>query len=102
MLYHRDSALHKLRFPLESRLTGKPMAQLVNEVDGVGNPKGRVYSRSEMTELLQAFQVDQIFAGLLNSWMVTPRAARLIPDRWLRPLARRWGWFLYAKATKLG
>jgi 2-polyprenyl-3-methyl-5-hydroxy-6-metoxy-1,4-benzoquinol methylase len=44
MLYHRNSAMYRLRFPLLRLLTGKSLADQVNEVDGAGNPKGIVFS----------------------------------------------------------
>jgi ubiquinone/menaquinone biosynthesis C-methylase UbiE len=43
MLYHRNSLLYRLAMPMRSVITGKSLQQLVNEVDGVGNPKGDVY-----------------------------------------------------------
>lgn len=102
MLYHRDSALYQVRFRLESLATSKSRRQLVNEVDGVGNPKGDVYSRREATRLLQDFHQHELQVGLLRPWMVLPRGSRFIPQALLRPFERRWGWFLYAKALKPG
>jgi len=100
MVYHRDSALYRLNFRIQSLLTGKTRAQLVNEVDGVGNPKGDVYSRAELKRLLTRFDDVELSVGLLQGWMLAPRLTRRVPDRLLRPLASRWGWFLYAKANK--
>lgn len=100
MVYNRNSALYQLRFRLESLLTGKDRRQLVDEVDGIGNPKGDVYSRGELHRLLRRFERHELFVGLLRAWMVVPRGSRFIPDVLLRPLERRWGWFLYAKGLK--
>ena len=100
MFYHRDSALYRLTFPVLTWRTGKSRQQLVNEVDGVGNPKGEVYSRAELRELLRRFANLELFVDLLQPWMLPPRVGRLVPDRLLRALAPRWGWFLYAKGNK--
>ncbi len=100
MFYHRDSALYRVRFPLVRLTTGKTIQQLLNEVDGVGNPKGDVYSRSELRALLSGFGNIEIFAGFLRGGMLLPMGGRLIPNSLLRLFERRWGWFLYAKAVK--
>lgn len=100
MVYHRNSVLYRFRFAIESVLTRKAVQQLVNEVDGIGNHKGDVYSRAELRELLVRFDAVEAQVALLQPWMVTPRGSRFIPLSWLRPLEQRWGWFLYAKANK--
>jgi SAM-dependent methyltransferase len=100
MFYHRNSALFRLRFPIESRLTGKPLQQLVNEVDGVGNVKGDVYSKAELSALLGGFTDLEMTVGLLRPWMVARRGSRFLPQSLLTPLAGRFGWFLYAKARR--
>src|SRR5207249_2105399 len=94
MLYHRDSALYRLRFGMERRRTGKSLDQLVDEVDGVGNPKGEVYSRAEARRLLHRFDELELFTGLLQGWMLSRRVGPRLPTRLLSPFARRWGWFL--------
>jgi len=100
MVYHRNSVLYQVNFRLQRLLTRKTMQQLVNEVDGVGNPKGDVYSRAEFTRVLHRFEDLDLFVRLVQGWMLAPRFTRRIPNRWLRPLERRWGWFLYAKGRK--
>ena len=100
MLYYRGSALYRVRFALESLMTGKTRAQLVDEVDGVGNPHGRVYSRHESRELLRGFEVTDSFVRLLQPWMITPRGSRFVPGWMLPRLESRFGWFLYVKAVK--
>jgi SAM-dependent methyltransferase len=100
MFYHRNSALYRVGFPLQRLLTGKSTQQLVNEVDGFGNPLGDVYSETELRRLLVGFDGLELFAGLLEPWMVLPRAARIVPRGLLRRFERRWGWFLYAKGVK--
>jgi len=101
MFYHRDSALYRINFQITGRIHGKTLQQQVNEYDGSGNPKGDVYSREELRTLLRDFSGHEIFAGLLEGWMVLPTFGQFIPDAFLRGFARRWGWFLYCKAIKL-
>jgi len=100
MVYHRNSVLYRFKLPLMSLATGKPVQQLVNEVDGVGNPKGNVFSRDELRRLLKKFRDLDLFVGLLQGWMLFPKGARLFPDRLLRKFERYGGWFLYAKGRK--
>jgi len=94
MVYHRDSLQYRFKFPLLHFLTHKSLQQLVNEVDGVGNPKGNVYSRAELRSLLSQFKELQMFTGLLSGqrfWRKLGQVTGL--ERW-------WGWFLYAKGIK--
>jgi SAM-dependent methyltransferase len=100
MFYHRNSLLYRFTFPLLSVRTGKPVAQLVNEVDGVGNPKGDVYSKREVAALLSGFDSVELTVGLLQHWMVPTRLRWVVRPAVLDRLARSWGWFLYAKAVK--
>jgi SAM-dependent methyltransferase len=100
MFYHRDSALYRLHMPVLSCFTGKSLAQLVNEVDGAGNPRGDVYSRSELRQLLGGFRDVRMFAGLLDGRMMLPRIGKFLPDGVVKPFEKRFGWFLYAKGTK--
>lgn len=101
MFYHRDSVYHWVCMPLRRLLTGKTVADQLREVDGVGNPKGEVYSREELAALLSGFGGLEMFTGLLTGWMVLPGLGRfLLPRRLPGTLERRFGWFLYAKAVK--
>jgi len=100
MMYYRNSLLYRWRFQILKLLTGKSMQQLVNEVDGVGNPKGDVYTKDELRHLLQGFDQFEMFVGLLQGWMILPWIGRFIPDKLLKPFETRWGWFLYTKAVK--
>jgi len=97
MFYHRNSAVYR-RLQLRSRLGRRPLQELVNEVDGVGNPKGDVYSRAELRALLAGFSDVECSVGLLQGLPI--RGHRFPPQAALRPFASRWGWFLYAKARK--
>lgn len=65
MVYHRNSIPYRVVMPLRSLPGGKSLQQLVNEVDRAGNPKGNVYSRTELNNLLCGFKDVEMFAGLL-------------------------------------
>ena len=100
MVYHRNSALYRLKFPLMRLVTGKSLQQLVNEVDGLGNPKGIVFSKTEIKSLLSNFRDLDVFVGALKTWMVLPKSLRFISDGCLRRLEKYFGWFLYVKGIK--
>ena len=96
MVYHRDSIPYRFVMPFRSLLTEKSLQQLVNEVDGVGNPKGDVYSKKELKKLLVHFMDLEIFCGLLQ-----PQKLRRLLPTWIgERMGRKWGWFLYAKGYK--
>lgn len=99
MFYHRNSLQYRVKFPLMRLLKGVSMQESVNLVDGVGNPKGDVYSRRELAALLSGFRNLQLFAGLLP-WHKAPVIERLVPARLRLSLERRLGFFLYAKGTR--
>lgn len=96
MVYHRDSIPYRLVMPLRSFLAGKSLQQLVNEVDGAGNPKGDVYSKKEVKKLLVQFRDLDVFSGLLQP----QKLRRVLPTLIAEKLATKWGWFLYAKGYK--
>ncbi|MDA8121147.1 MAG: methyltransferase domain-containing protein [Deltaproteobacteria bacterium] len=101
MFYHRNSLYHRVGMPLRWLLTGKPVRRQVDEVDGIGNPKGDVFSRKELAELLSRFSGLEFFSGLLTGEMILPVIGKaLFPGSVLKRLERRFGWFLYAKAVK--
>jgi SAM-dependent methyltransferase len=99
MFYHRNSAQNRIKFPLVKWFAGKSIQQSINEVDGVGNPKGDVYSRSELTRLLTQFRDVQLFAGVFP-WHAIGRLRVVVPPGLRARLEDRWGWFLYAKGTR--
>jgi SAM-dependent methyltransferase len=100
MFYHRESFLYRVKFPVVRTFTGKSIQQQVDEVDGVGNPKGDVYSKRELLTLLQGFTNVELFAGQLP-WHKLGALKGVLPAGLRRSAERRWGWFLYAKADKL-
>jgi len=96
MFYHRNSLLYRIAMPIKGLLTGKSLQQLVNEVDGVGNPKGDVYSKRELRDLLYSFRDIEMFAGLLQPSILRS----FLPSSFVVLLGKKWGWFLYAKGRK--
>jgi len=100
MMYHRNSALFRFTFSVRSALTGKPTSELVDEVDGPGNPKGDVYSKGELRRLLNRFGDLQLFVGLLQREMLWSKVGSVLPDWLLRMGEPHVGWFLYAKCIK--
>jgi SAM-dependent methyltransferase len=111
MFYHRNSARYRFKIPLLRWRTRKSTQQLVNEVDGEGNPKGEVYSKRELAHLLRDFTELELFAGglapqevfptrLVAGSGIVPRIGRPLARALLRPFERSIGWFLYAKGRK--
>ena len=99
MMYHRNSIAYRIGFPLICLTQKKSLQQVVNEVDGIGNPKGDVYSRKELKKLFGRFTGLETFKRLYRPWML-PRFDRLIPA-WIRPwLGRHFGWFIYLQGYK--
>lgn len=99
MFYNRNSIAYRIGMPIRSLLTGKSLQKLVNEVDGVGNPKGDVYSKKELQQLLSNFRYLEMFTGHFKPWML-PKIGFLIPKSIRSMLGKKWGWFLYAKGYK--
>jgi ubiquinone/menaquinone biosynthesis C-methylase UbiE len=100
MFYHRRSALYHINFRTKSWVTGKSMQVLLNEYDGVGNPKGEAYTKRELTKLLSAFTDLRMRVRFLEGHMIVPKIGRFIPHFALKPFARFWGFNLYAWARK--
>ena len=108
MVYYRNSALYRLTFPLARRFSrqfrGWDMQQLVNIIDGLENPLGRVYSREEFAKLLPGCEIVSMplgcFRGTLPYLGPLGDPTAVLPDRVERALARRFGMLLYALAIK--
>jgi SAM-dependent methyltransferase len=100
MLYYRNSIANRLVFPLKRRIQpswrGKSAQDLIDAADGVGNPLGKVYSKSEVKSLLPGFRDFEFRAASMNF-----RGTGLVPGPLRRAMERRWGWFLYIKANKI-
>lgn len=100
MFYYKNSALYQINFRLMNALRGKNIQQSVNEVDGLENPKGDVYTKEELKNLLKDFSKVEMSVGVLKGYMVFPKIGKYLPDFLLKPFEKKLGWFLYAKATK--
>ncbi|TAF65993.1 MAG: class I SAM-dependent methyltransferase [Cytophagales bacterium] len=101
MFYHKNSIKYLFRFQLLKLLGKKNIQTSVNEVDGVGNPKGDVYTKKELKLLLKDFKNIEMFAGLVEPYHFLPgKLTKIFPRALLKPFERSLGWFLYAKAYK--
>jgi SAM-dependent methyltransferase len=100
MMYHRNSIQYQLKYRLVSWVKRRPMQDLVNEFDGVGNPKGDVYSKRHLRRLLHAFDDLEMRVGFLEPLMFTRRLSYFVPRWALGLLQSRVGWNLYAKGRK--
>ena len=100
MFYHRHSAKYQFKYRVWSWVTGKSMQQLVNEFDGVGNPKGSVFSKTQLAGMLSRFADINMRVGYLETRDIILRGARLLPENLFKLLAPLVGWNLYAKARK--
>lgn len=100
MFYYKDSALYQINFRMMNFFRKKDIQESVNEVDGVGNPKGDVYTKEELKNFLNKFDNIEMSVGVLKGYMTLPKIGKYIPDFFLTPFEKKWGWFLYAKAVK--
>lgn len=100
MFYHRNSAKLRVNLFLRRMIQFRSLQQLVNEVDGRGNPKGDVYAEDELRHLLKSFEHLSIFAGFLRGTHIVPVIGGIIPNAFLKPFEESFGWFLYAKGQK--
>lgn len=100
MFYHRNSAKLRVNLFLRRIIQFRGLQQLINEVDGRGNPKGDVYSKDELRDLLKPFEELSIFAGFLRGTHFVPIVGGMIPSSLLEPFQGHLGWFLYAKGVK--
>ena len=100
MFYHRNSLQMRLKFPLRDGSSGKPMQESMNEVDGVGNPKGDVYTREELRQLLGALSRARTLRRRRCRGTAWAQWFAVLPATARRALERRCGWFLYAKAIR--
>lgn len=108
MLYHKNSVLHRFYMPLrlfyqtvKERRISIPIQDLINGVDGVGNPLGRVYSRSEVKRMLSSFVDTRLLTHLVEAYEL-PWVGHLLGKRFREFLSKRFGWFLYSWGVKKG
>jgi ubiquinone/menaquinone biosynthesis C-methylase UbiE len=100
MFYHRNSAQYQFKYRLVHLIKGQSMQELVNSFDGVGNPRGDVYSRRELRTLLSVFEPPDMFVHFLERDMLTRKVGSFFPQWLIRALEPRIGWNLYAKTRK--
>lgn len=100
MFYHRNSAKYQFMYRVKSWISGKTREQLANEFDGVGNPKGSVFSKAELSVMLSKFSDVKMSVGYLSTGDILIRGSRYLPDNLFKPLASLLGWNLYAKGIK--
>ena len=101
MFYYRNSAYYRVAVPLIALATRKTRQQVLNEFDGVGNPLGKVYSKSEVRDMLSGFEEIEFRAHFLMPEHILPRLGRyIIPPPLISYLKPRLGFFLNIKAIK--
>ena len=105
MVYHRNSVIYRVKFPywrvMWREVRGKTQQEMVNRVDGILNPLGKVYSKAEVRELTHKF-VGHLFvtSPIQATDFPQPFIAAIIPMGVMGWLSRRFGWFLYLAAQK--
>lgn len=110
MVYHRSSITYWIQYQLIRGVLGGKLlrmspAQVANRYsDGV---IARHYTRAELRDALSPWfeDVSSQVMGQLGEAVPLPARLRrrvepLVPVRVRRALLRRWGWFLYATATR--
>lgn len=106
MMYHRNSAAYRAVFPLELLLRksnrGKTLQDMVNQVDGMENPLGRVFSERELIDLLHGFRVTETQVRVFELFLGgrVRNAIGRLPEAVREALGRHAGWFLYARADR--
>lgn len=100
MFYHRNSARYYIYFRALSILRNKPMTQVVNENDGIGNPKAAVFTKKQLRNLVPQFEKIELFVDYLPTRDIILRGSRFFPKNTFKPLAKFFGWNLYLKARK--
>ena len=100
MFYHKNSFKYHIKFRLKSILYNKSINQLVNEFDGLENPLGKAYSKNNLLELLSQFIDVDLSIGYLVPSDIIPKSNKFLPINLFDPLARYFGWNLYAKGYK--
>jgi len=100
MFYHRNSAKYQFNYRVRSMITGKTVQMLANEFDGIGNPKGAVYSKLELKSVLDKFSNIKFHVDYLAPGDLIPFGGRFLPVKTFKILASLLGWNLYAKGCK--
>lgn len=106
MLYHKNSILYRLYMPIrlsyevmKKRRFSVSIQDLVNKVDGKGNPLGKVYSRNDVKRMLSSFKHVKMMTHLVEAYEI-PLIGHLIGKRVREMLSIYFGWFLYSWGIK--
>jgi SAM-dependent methyltransferase len=110
-LYHRNSVFYwfytlLVRGVLHGRLFADGYRRLVADVERHEHtdalPLDKVYSRRSMRRLFRQFTATSLEVHHLQQedFAYAAPLARRLPRRWLDAAASRWGWYIFAKATK--
>ncbi len=103
MFYHKNSLLSMWNFNMlpfiHPRYLGMSRKELLNAVDGFGNPKGDMYSNDELRSMMSEFRYVYVFNKLVQKWMFWP-IGYLLPKGFLESFEGKLGWFSYVKAWK--
>ena len=103
MFYYRNSAYYQVAVPLIALATRKTRQQVLNEFDGVGNPLGKVYSKSEVRDMLSGFEEIEFRAHFLMPEHILPRlGSYVIPRALIKLIEPHFGFFLNIKVRKPG
>lgn len=100
MFYHRNSAKFQLNYRVRSLLSGRRLRSLADDFDGIGNPKGAVFSKSELSLVLKSFHDIKMSVDYLHPGDLVPFGGRFLPHNIFKPIAHLCGWNLYAKGKK--
>lgn len=110
-MYHRHSVFYWfstlfVRGILHGRLFIDGYRRLIADVERHDHtdalPLVKVYSGRDMRRLFRQFRTTTIEVHHLNEdeFMYAAPLARRVPRRWMDAAASRWGWYIFAKATK--
>ena len=91
---------YQWNFRLQSLIYKKSLKQVAREFDGLKNPKGDVYTKNELSNLLKSFTNIDLSLGYVVPSDVIPKSNFWIPVNFFKPLEIFFGWNLYAKGIK--
>ena len=99
MFYNKNSFAFRILFPLKRILQpsswGKTSQEQVNQVDGAGNPLGKVYSRRDLRLMVK--DLDNIEFATASTFF---HHEKYLPSFIKTLIINQFGWCLYVKGTK--
>jgi len=84
---------------MKKRRFSVSIQDLVNKVDGKGNPLGKVYSRNDVKRMLSSFKHVKMMTHLVEAYEI-PLIGHLIGKKVREMLSIYFGWFLYSWGIK--